>query len=151
MSLRLTFVALAFSLVACGPGTDSSSTEPPVPQAPATVAPSTTADSGTSTAGDLPCDVAQVFAKNCVNCHGSTPANGAPDSLATRADLLKTRLRGGTLAQRSLEGMKDSQVPMPPSYAGARVTAAEIAVVQGWVNAGTPTGMCSSGPAAALP
>ncbi|MDP3155132.1 MAG: hypothetical protein Q8N23_20800 [Archangium sp.] len=142
MTSRLTALFLALSLAACGPATEQG---PEQPLAAAPVGADTTVpDAGVAPTGDLPCEVAQVLAKHCLSCHGPTPGSGAPDSLVTRADLLEESFRGGTLGARSVERMKDTQFPMPPAYAGPRATAAEIAAVERWVDAGQPAGTCSS-------
>ena len=55
-----------------------------------------------------------------------------------------------SVAQRSLERMKTSAAPMPPSQAPA-VSPSEIAVFERWVNAGLPAGECATDPDAGLP
>lgn len=143
MQSRLTTLFLALSLAACGPATEQEP-EQPLHAEPVAANTTTVPDAGVAPMGDLPCDVAQVLAKNCLGCHGPTPGSGAPDSLVTRADLLEESFRGGTLGARSVERMKDTQYPMPPAYAGPRATAAEIAALERWVAEGQPVGTCSS-------
>lgn len=94
----------------------------------------------------MPCDVERVFKANCGTCHGATPANGAPNSLMTRADLMEASAFGGTLGERSVARMRDSANPMPPAYFAPRVSAGDMAVVGSWVNAGMPESVCASGP-----
>lgn len=143
MKSRLTFL-LAVSLAACGPFPVEPVPEQPLAGEPVVPNRNAVPDAGIAPMGDLPCDVAQVLAKHCLSCHGTTPGGGAPDSLVTRADLLKASFRGGTLGARSVERMKDTQFPMPPAYAGPRATASEIAALERWVAAGQPIGTCSS-------
>jgi hypothetical protein len=98
--------------------------------------------SGAAESG-LPCAVAEVLARACSSCHGQPLAGGAPNRLVTYADLLSPSLGdpNATAAQASLERMKDAKQPMPPEGASA----ADIAVLQAWVAAGTPKGACDTG------
>jgi hypothetical protein len=148
MSSRLSLAVVAFAVAACGPSTTE---PPPEPLAECTtgcdaglVTPKDAGTGGPVSMNGLPCDVADVLARKCLACHGTTPTNGAPDSLVTRADLLKESVRGGSMAARSLARMKDSQVPMPPEYLGNPATSADLAVIESWVTAGVPGGACAS-------
>jgi|APLak6261675434_1056106.scaffolds.fasta_scaffold01368_3 mono/diheme cytochrome c family protein len=87
----------------------------------------------------LPCDVAALVAKHCVTCHGATPAGGAPSTLISRADFLKTAVSnpGASEGQQSLTRMLAGQ--MPPS---GGLTATELSTFDAWINAGMPEGMC---------
>jgi len=104
---------------------------------------------GTSTSGagsgasldGLPCDVAGVLQKYCVACHGATLAGGATVHLNS-ADALRTARDGSTVAELSLERMRSTTSPMPP--VGARVSEAEIALLDAWVQDGMPDGSCST-------
>ena len=99
---------------------------------------------GGSTTGTLPCDVQTLLAARCESCHGSTTAGGAPRSLVTYADLTKPDPANAAMteAQVSLGRMQSTPAPMPPSPASA-ATAAEIATLQNWINAGYPSGSCA--------
>lgn len=92
---------------------------------------------------DLPCDVAQLLARHCTSCHGSTPSAGALMPLVSHADLLAPAptLPSQTVAERSLARMRDAMRPMPP--AGAGPDAAAIAAFEAWIGAGTPAGTCT--------
>lgn len=93
--------------------------------------------SGTTggTAGDgLPCDVQNVLAKNCWECHGETPSQKAPNSLITFDQLSK-------YADEAISRMKDGS--MPP---GGGVSADDIAVIENWVKGGKQQSSCDSGP-----
>jgi hypothetical protein len=96
-------------------------------------------DAGATTTG-IPCEVAAVFDK-CIGCHGSPPA-AAPNSLVSRADLLVTSPRGGSVAERCLTRAKDSNNPMPPAATGMSLRPAEVAVLEKWVADGLPGGAC---------
>lgn len=111
-------------------------------------------DSGTGTGGNdsgggtgasgLPCDVAAVLAnEQCTVCHGSTPAGGAPMSLVTYENLTAPSLTvpSESMLARSIARMQDTVSPMPPSLMPT-ATAADIATLQAWLDAGTPRGTC---------
>lgn len=95
--------------------------------------------------GTLPCEVAALLAAKCQTCH-SSPPKGAPMPLVTHGDLTKPSAvdPSRTFAQRSLERMKSTVSPMPPSGASM----ADIATLEAWVNAGAPKGTCGSAPEA---
>lgn len=128
-------------ICACGP--DDSLQQTPTATEPAAQAPPEVTQPA-STSG-LPCDVERVFQTNCSTCHGATPANGAPNSLMTREDLMEQSSFGGTLGERSVARMKDPSNPMPPAWFSAPVNAGDLAAVGSWVNAGMPEGVCASG------
>lgn len=67
-------------------------------------------------------------------------------SLTTRADLMAPAPSDAskTVGVKCVERMTDAQLPMPPKPASPP-TAAEIAIMQSWVNAGMPAGACSGG------
>jgi len=98
--------------------------------------------SSTSGASGLPCDVANALA-SCRSCHGTTPTTGTPMSLVTYEDLTRPSLSDPSQsnAQLSIVRMKDPTSTMPPSPA-SRASAADIAVLESWVAAGTPKGEC---------
>lgn len=139
---RLTLILAAFAFVACGP----QDAEAPPPNEPAVETPAPQPPPVSTAGNGLPCDVERVLKANCGTCHGATPANGAPNSLVTRADLVKESTYGSSLGERSVARMKDPAVPMPPSYFAPKVKAADVAVVESWVTSGMPEGVCASGP-----
>ncbi len=107
------------------------------------------ADAGivTSDAGvpnDLPCDVAQAIS-SCLGCHGPTPTNGAPISLASYADLTANSVQypGQTEAQRAVARMNGSPSQMPPLPAPAAAQA-DITTISNWIAAAYPHGTCGS-------
>jgi len=105
-----------------------------------------TGDSGSVNAG-LPCDVEQLLVTRCQSCHGSTPLPPSPMSLVTYADLMKPAIiaPSRSMAQESVIRMQGSTLPMPPAPM-APATPAEIAVLQNWINAGAPQGVCDVTP-----
>lgn len=102
--------------------------QPPVP------------DGGFSHDG-LPCDVAALLSARCNTCHSSPPTQGAPVSLLSYSDLMAPSLHDTTKneAQVSLQRMQATNSPMPP---GVHLPGSEIAVLQGWLNGGAPSGTC---------
>ena len=98
-----------------------------------------------ATPTDLPCDVANFLAANCLVCHGPVPQNGAPNRMDTLAALkapayTQPSKSNGALA---LERMQSASSPMPPTpYAPA--TSAKISTFAGWINAGMPAGSCTA-------
>lgn len=90
----------------------------------------------------VPCDVADVLARECNSCHGSSPAGGANNSLTTYEQLLAPSKTdpSKTVVQLSIERMKASSKPMPPS---APAAPADVAVLERWVAAGLPKGDCA--------
>jgi hypothetical protein len=89
----------------------------------------------------LPCDVAKVLSSSCTDCHGRRPTSGAPNALVTYEDLAAPSKDepGKSVAEVSLERMKDAKQPMPPD---GKVSAADIATLEKWVGAGMPRGTC---------
>jgi mono/diheme cytochrome c family protein len=93
----------------------------------------------------LPCEVETVLRKRCQSCHSSHPASTAIVSLITYADLTAQSKADPsvTVAARSLKRIRDIESPMPPAPVSPP-TAAEIAVLEAWVEAGKPPGSCDS-------
>jgi Copper type II ascorbate-dependent monooxygenase, C-terminal domain/Copper type II ascorbate-dependent monooxygenase, N-terminal domain len=84
----------------------------------------------------LPCDVSDMLAFRCQQCHASEPKFGAPMPLVTRSNLLADSLQGNTVAEECLARMQaDDRMPPPPNEVA---TAAEVAVLQAWLDAGSP-------------
>ena len=98
---------------------------------------------GTGAATGLPCDVQQLLENRCIGCH----LGPAPAALLTYDDLLKPSSEPGkSLAQKSLERMKNTASPMPPAPA-VPPAADEIATFEQWVTAGAPKGAeCTPAP-----
>jgi hypothetical protein len=92
----------------------------------------------------VPCDVATMLAANCTGCHSDPPAPGAVAGLVTYADLEATSHGDPTKneAQQSVVRMQDTTAPMPP---GGAAPAADVTILQNWINAGYPMGTCGSG------
>ena len=109
------------------------------------------AGSVTTGAGDLPCDVDAVLARNCRQCHGSPPSFGAPMPLLSSADLhAAAKLAAGKKVYEAV-GMRihDDAAPMPQAP-NPRLSAADMATLDSWIVAGAPagTGTCNGAPAA---
>ncbi len=91
----------------------------------------------------VPCDVATVLANKCLSCHGATPSGGAPMPLVTYEELTAPSKAdpAKSYIERSVIRMADAAAPMPPN---STPNAADIAVFQTWIDAGTPKGDCGN-------
>ncbi len=101
-------------------------------------------DGGAFTGGaGLPCDVEAVMAASCHGCHGATPVAGAPMPLVSRAHFLAASPSDAALSTGAMvvRRMKDTARPMPLS---GPLPAAQVAVVEAWVQAGMPEGRCGT-------
>lgn len=76
------------------------------------------------------CDVQPVLQAQCGSCHGASPTSGAP-TLATRADLMASSTRGGTMLDRSITRMQAQPVStaMPPNLGGS---SSDISLFSNW-------------------
>ncbi len=101
----------------------------------------TSSSDGSTASSGIPCDVSQVLSKTCTACHSST-ASGLP-KLLTYADVTAASMVDPTkkLIERAIVRMQDPARPMPPS---GLPPASDVAVLQAWVNAGTPMGSCGT-------
>jgi mono/diheme cytochrome c family protein len=94
----------------------------------------------------VPCDVAQVLAKDCASCHGAKPSGGAPNSMMSYGDLVAMSQNDPsmTIAEMSIQRMQSSATPMPPD--GAKPE--DLAILQSWIAAGMPqsTETCDATP-----
>ncbi len=114
----------------------------------------TTAVDGTepsaSAFSGVPCDVAQVLAKNCASCHAATPTGGAPNAMMTYDDLQASSQNDPSMsiAAMTLQRMKDPKSPMPPDGASPD----DLAVLESWVAAGMPQSSeaCDATPASSI-
>jgi hypothetical protein len=90
-----------------------------------------------NTSPDLPCDVSAVLEKNCQKCHGPRPVYGAPMPLMTGADMQAGSKSDPTkkVWERMGTRIHDGASPMPPS---GRLPAADLAVLDAWLQAGAP-------------
>ena len=120
------FAGIAGALAACGDVEEQS----------------TTTGGGTNVipSGEgLPCDVSQVLADRCWSCHGATPAGGAPMSLSGYDQMTAASKGDPSKSNAELSVVRMQAMNMPP---GGGATAAEIAVLQDWITAGSPKGTC---------
>ena len=89
----------------------------------------------------LPCDVEQLVATRCRQCHGADPAFGATRPMLSWDDLMFGPYDGhDTLAEACLERMQlpmddEERMPLTPQ---PPATVDEIAVMSDWIDAGTP-------------
>jgi hypothetical protein len=136
------------AVAGCYTGTDVATADRTVPAEPATAVdptpPSADAISG------VPCDVAQVLAKDCASCHAATPSGGAPNAMMSYDDLAAPSLSkpSASVAEISIARMKDTANPMPPDGAPAE----DLAILESWFAAGMPKGTeaCNATPAASV-
>ncbi|MGO8971297.1 MAG: hypothetical protein ACLQDQ_17215 [Myxococcaceae bacterium] len=94
---------------------------------------------------DVPCDIYSLLSTYCWACHGPTPAGGAPQSLVTLAQLQgpSPGYPGQSNGQRAVVRMADTGAPMPPAGNAAPSTAGQ-ATFATWVDAGMPSGSCTT-------
>lgn len=96
------------------------------------------------------CDVEALLRKKCVSCHSNPPAlRSVPMPIVTYDDLVAPSRSDPTqsVAALSIERMQDTMSPMPPAPASP-ATAADVAVLQAWIDAGMPSA-CDEGSAGA--
>jgi len=103
----------------------------------------TASDGGVVLSSELPCAAYDVLSASCWSCHGTTPAGGAPQSLATLAALQAPAPGNPTATNgaRAVVRMQSTATPMPPAP-NAAVPAPEVSAFGAWVNAGMPAGSC---------
>jgi hypothetical protein len=143
-SLFLGILTLALCILCCA-GCTGQSTALPGDNTPAVVSHPDGGPGGTGASSDLPCVVADVLSASCLGCHGVTPANGAPQALNTLASLQAASpgYPSQSNGQRAVVRMASTTAPMPPSPNPA-VAAADQAGFASWVDAGMPSGSCST-------
>jgi cytochrome c553 len=84
-----------------------------------------------------------VFAQYCASCHGAEgPGNGNIRFIADLNALVSNSLvvPGDPEASRVFQRMTDANNPMPPAAVAERPSAADIATIRGWINAGALPG-----------
>lgn len=101
---------------------------------------SPTTDSGVTTNPDsavtasaLPCDVDAVLETQCRSCHGATPKSGAPMSLVTLDELRKNAAK--VKERINLPADTVGRMPQKPN---APLSAADLGVLNAWLDGGTP-------------
>lgn len=94
---------------------------------------------------NLPCAIEGIFSRHCLECH-----DGSLDlpRLVTHEDLGKRlpTLPDRSLGEIALEKMTAERGFMPPPPR-ARVSAADVAILKAWLEAGSPRGTCPEPPA----
>jgi hypothetical protein len=90
-----------------------------------------------SAANGLPCDVAEILARNCTSCHADPPKFGAPMSLETFDDLHLPTVTDVTRSVYEVvaDRIEDDALPMPPT---GQLTAEDRNVLHAWIDAGAP-------------
>ena len=88
----------------------------------------------TGPAGALPCQVAQLLEKHCVQCHGSVPQMGAPHSLLTPANFQKD-VGGQSLGAIAVLRINNPTRRMPPAPNPA-LSEVEVSAFTAWVTGG---------------
>ena len=99
---------------------------------------------GTSVTNGLPCDVNAVLAKNCQSCHSATPSFGAPSPLMSYDDLIAPAKSDPQkkVLDLVLARIRDDARPMPQAP-NPRLSATELATLDGWAQAGAPRSSAS--------
>ncbi len=121
-----------------GPGPGTTSAETTGGTDSATSADATTGSDPTGTDVDgLPCDVADVIARNCAMCHSEPPKFGAPMTLVEHSGWLVPAVTEPALTVAALADMRieDTVAPMPPT---GQMAPADRDVLHAWIADGTP-------------
>lgn len=77
-------------------------------------------------------DIKSIIDNNCVNCHASTPINGAPMSLATYDDVKNAIISQGLLDRISRAQGEEGIMPV----GGSRLPQQTIDLITLWANQG---------------
>ena len=93
----------------------------------------------------LPCAVAGLLSSQCLSCHGDVLSQGVLDHLGSRAQLQAPARVDPTqtTAERALARMRAVAGGMPPAP-NPRVSDANVAAFQAWIQAGLPAGSCAA-------
>ncbi|HET9956561.1 MAG TPA: hypothetical protein VFQ61_18795 [Polyangiaceae bacterium] len=144
------YSACACSAVPSSPGagvagnSNSSSGSSGAPPVDAAGGSSGTSGTSSHLASDLPCEINAIVARNCQGCHASSPRFGATHPLISAADFQ------GEASSQVLSRVRDAVRPMPPAP-NARISDADLAVLESWLNSGAPAGHCETPTAATDP
>ena len=141
--------AMFTGLLACGGDTVLPAGAGGATSSAATSGTTSSANGGAAQTGGLPCELVELFSQRCTPCHVDPPQFGAAMPLISREHLLATALDGSTrVVDEVVTRMSATSKSMPPAP-NAPATAAEIKMVQDWIDAGTPerpaTEMCGGG------
>jgi len=94
----------------------------------------------------IPCNVDTILQNHCRACHSAPPTNQAPMPLVTFEHLQAPSVSDPSVPvyEAVAARIKDDARPMPPAP-NARLTPAEIEVIDTWVGSGAMTGdVCAS-------
>lgn len=100
-------------------------------------------DASTEASALLPCDVDDVLARNCRHCHSAPPKFGAPMALGNAADVAAPSRTDPSrpVSARIAERIHDPLAPMPQ---GAKMSGADLAVLDAWIARGAPAASAST-------
>jgi hypothetical protein len=149
---RLIATSFAFLVTSCGGSVNNSFDDPNdasttsdgnvIGDETGVIGSDTSNPSDSTVAGSVPCAVEEILHRACGNCHGATPAFGAPTSLVTMADLQRQSLTNPSVkmweeVKRRINLPADTvgrmpQKPNPP------LAAADLAALNGWFDSGLP-------------
>lgn len=141
------FFSLSCASLSCAPsGNDSALTGGGV-KGPDVDSDAGTTEPASTRASHLPCDVDRILKSNCQGCHGTNPQFGASDPLVTHDDVHVVKGEK-QLYERIGERIHDASRPMPPPP-NARLSDADLQVMDAWIAAGAPSSdtSCDDAPA----
>jgi hypothetical protein len=90
----------------------------------------------------LPCAIEKLLQTRCQGCHGAMAKNGVP--LMTLEHLMAPAKVDANVPvfERVLARVMSPERPMPPTGKGMPVTKEELALLQAWIDDGTPAEHC---------
>jgi hypothetical protein len=120
-------------------GTGTMDASHPADDAGDGLGPVTDGGRGSTGATGLPCEVQEVLAAGCGDCHGDPPRWGAPMALVTWEDTQQPAVSdpGKAVHELMKERLHDTEDPMPPARFDD-MTADEKAVLDAWLDEGAP-------------
>ena len=98
-----------------------------------------------ATPSDLPCDVQKALEVNCWKCHNNPPNWGGPMPLVTQADFLAMgKVTTASVVRDLVKTRINATTNAMPPITEPAITADDLAVLNQWLDAGTPVGDGSS-------
>jgi mono/diheme cytochrome c family protein len=90
----------------------------------------------------LPCAIEKLLQTRCQGCHGAMAKNGVP--LMTLEHLMAPAKVDANVPvfERVLARVMSAERPMPPMGKGMPVSEEELALLQAWIDDGTPAERC---------
>jgi len=137
---RVVILATSLALVGSCDGGETTDDSGSPPDAPADAPPGDTTMDALGPMGDLPCDVAEVLAENCLSCHADIPLFGAPMALTSHAALTASTPTDLAVPVYEMVSRRinDTTMPMPPPTAGV-LDDADRAILDAYAAAMAPT------------